>query len=330
MPTEKMVLIHRLLLATNVTRIQSSDKAHSLARSSTGRWGTEYLPSTMWASRQSSACSQQEADSLTDHFVRPTKGSSLTSSDLGSNMPRCYLKRSCTPRARVVAVVVVAKSWSDERRPLLSVGLVSGWGSVVATRMSQGKKSGVRTKRGGARGQARCRDGDNKKTYKVYAVDVLGEAPSLKFAIWVVARHGRLERAAARHVKVRVCHEGRPSGLHVQLAAELLVLAHQLGVFLLELADAQRWWWQRRDLFGRERECGLQLRHCLLKLRGCAWPCQCMCAKAKCGVAIPARCRPFASRDALLGLLHYDCARGGRRRRTSYWKLLGPCSSTGW
>jgi hypothetical protein len=38
---------------------------------------------------------------------------------------------------------------------------------------------------------------------------------------------------------------------------------------LLELADAQRWWWQRRDLFGRERECGLQLRHCLLKLRGC-------------------------------------------------------------
>ena len=140
MPTEKMVLIHRLLLATNVTRIQSSDKAHSLARSSTGRWGTEYLPSTMWASRQSSACSQQEADSLTDHFVRPTKGSSLTSSDLGSNMPRCYLKRSCNPRARVVAVVVVAKSWFDERRPLLSVGLVSGWGSAVATRMSQEKK----------------------------------------------------------------------------------------------------------------------------------------------------------------------------------------------
>ena len=155
MPTEKMILIHRLLLATNVTRIQSSDKAHSLARSSTGRWGTEYLPSTMWASRQSSACSQQEADSLTDHFVRPTKGSSWTSSDLGSNMPRCYLKRSCNPRARVVAAVVVAKSWFDERRPLLSVGLVSGWGSVVATRMSQRKKkkSGVRTKRGGARGR---------------------------------------------------------------------------------------------------------------------------------------------------------------------------------
>lgn len=105
-----------------------------------------------------------------------------------------------------------------------------------------------------------------KKTYEVYAVDVLRQAPSLKFAIWIVAGHRRLERATARHVKVRVCHERRPSGLHVQLTAELLILAHQLGVFLFELADAQRWWWQRRDLFGRERERGLELRHGLLKL----------------------------------------------------------------
>jgi hypothetical protein len=63
--TEEMrrILIHRLLSTTNVTRIQSSNKAHSLARSSTGRWGMEYLPSTMWASRQSSAYSQRAADS---------------------------------------------------------------------------------------------------------------------------------------------------------------------------------------------------------------------------------------------------------------------------
>jgi len=40
------MLIPRLLM-TNVTRIQSSNKAHSLARSSTGRRGKEYLPSTM-------------------------------------------------------------------------------------------------------------------------------------------------------------------------------------------------------------------------------------------------------------------------------------------
>ena len=150
MPTEKMILIHRLLLATNVTRIQSSDKAHSLARSSTGQWETEYLPSTMWASRQSSACSQQEVDSLTDHFARLTRGSSWTSSDLGSSRPRCYLKRSYSPHAKVVGVAGVAKSWSDERRPLLSVGLESGWGSVVPTRMSK-KKLG-RTKRGACAG----------------------------------------------------------------------------------------------------------------------------------------------------------------------------------
>lgn len=134
MPTTEKVrmLIHRLLSTTNVTRIQSSDKAHSLARSSTGRWETEYLPSMMWASRQSSACSQQAADSLTAHFARPTKGSNSTSSDLGSNMPRCYLKRSCTRCARVVAVAAVAKSWSDGRRLPSSVGSESGWGSVVS------------------------------------------------------------------------------------------------------------------------------------------------------------------------------------------------------
>jgi len=92
--------------------------------------------STMWASRQSSACSQQEADSLTDHFARPTKGSSWTSSDLGLSRPTCYLKRSCTHCARVVAVVVVAKSWSDERRPPSLVGLESGWDSGIRRRRS--------------------------------------------------------------------------------------------------------------------------------------------------------------------------------------------------
>jgi hypothetical protein len=41
--------------------------------------------------------------------------------------------------------------------------------------------------------------------------------------------------------------------------------------------------------------------------------------------ALPARCRPFALRDAWLGPLHYDCARGGHRRPwTGYWLLLVP------
>lgn len=126
----------RAAVDDDVTRIQSSDKAHSLARSSTGRWGTEYLPSTMWASRQSSACSQQEVDSLTGHFARPTRGSSWTSSNLGSNTPRCYSKRSCSPRAKVVVAVAVAKSWSDGRRPPSLVGLESGWDSGIRRRRS--------------------------------------------------------------------------------------------------------------------------------------------------------------------------------------------------
>lgn len=65
---------------------------------------------------------------------------------------------------------------------------------------------------------------------------------------------------------MRVCHEGRPPGLHMQLPTELLVLAHQLGIFLFKLANAKRWWWQSRDLFGRERERCLKLGYCLLKL----------------------------------------------------------------
>ena len=105
-----------------------------------------------------------------------------------------------------------------------------------------------------------------KKAYQVYAVNVLRQAPSLKFTIWVVARHGRLERAAARHVEVRICHEGRPPGLHMQLTAQLLILAYELGIFLFELADAQRWWWERRDLFGRESKRRLEFSHGLLKL----------------------------------------------------------------
>jgi hypothetical protein len=60
--------------------------------------------------------------------------------------------------------------------------------------------------------------------------------------IWVVARHGRLEWAAACYFEV-------------------------LGIFLFELADVQHWWWERRDLFGREGKCSLELRHGLLELR---------------------------------------------------------------
>jgi hypothetical protein len=130
--TEKVgrILIHRLLSTTNVTRIQSSNKAHSLARSSTGRWGMEYLPSMMLASRQSSAYLQLAADSLKDHFAL-RRGSSWMSSNPGSSRPTCYLK-TCSRHAKVVAVVVVAKSWWDERRPPSLVGLESGWDSVIS------------------------------------------------------------------------------------------------------------------------------------------------------------------------------------------------------
>jgi hypothetical protein len=90
---------------------------------------------------------------------------------------------------------------------------------------------------------------------------------------------------------------------------------------LFELADAQRWWWQRRDLFGRERERRLELRHGLFELFICTSVIECY---GMCGEALPARCRPFALRDALLGPLHYDYALGGPRRK-SYWRWLGPC-----
>jgi hypothetical protein len=52
----------------------------------------------------------------------------------------------------------------------------------------------------------------------------------------------------------------------VQLTTELVVLAHKFGVFLFELADAHRWWWQGRDLLWREREGCLELGHGLLEL----------------------------------------------------------------
>jgi hypothetical protein len=52
----------------------------------------------------------------------------------------------------------------------------------------------------------------------------------------------------------------------MQLTAQLFIFAYKLGIFLFELADAQRWWWERRDLFGRERKRRLELRYGLLKL----------------------------------------------------------------
>jgi hypothetical protein len=56
--------------------------------------------------------------------------------------------------------------------------------------------------------------------------------------------------------------------MHKQLTAQLFILAYEPGVFLFELADAQSWWWERRDLFGRERKLPgrLELRHGLLEL----------------------------------------------------------------
>ena len=52
----------------------------------------------------------------------------------------------------------------------------------------------------------------------------------------------------------------------MQLTAQLFILAYNLGIFLFELPDAQRWWRERRDLFGRESKRRLELRHGLLKL----------------------------------------------------------------
>jgi len=52
----------------------------------------------------------------------------------------------------------------------------------------------------------------------------------------------------------------------MQLTAQLFILAYKLGIFLFELANAQRWWWEGRDLFGRERKRRLELRYGLLKL----------------------------------------------------------------
>jgi len=68
----------------------------------------------------------------------------------------------------------------------------------------------------------------------------------------------------------------------MQLTAQLFVLAYQLCIFLFELADAQGWWWERRDLFGRECERRLELGHCLLELLDvglsfCAMPRLCLC-----------------------------------------------------
>jgi len=77
-----------------------------------------------------------------------------------------------------------------------------------------------------------------KNIYQVYFVDVLRHAPPFKFTIRVVRRDGRMEGAATGHVKVWVGQQGRPSGLYVQLASELFVLAEQFRVFLFELADA--------------------------------------------------------------------------------------------
>ena len=56
--------------------------------------------------------------------------------------------------------------------------------------------------------------------------------------------------------------------LDLELAAELLDLAVEHVVLLLELAYAQQRWRDRRDLIGGEREHRLELRYRLLELQG--------------------------------------------------------------
>jgi hypothetical protein len=116
----------------------------------------------------------------------------------------------------------------------------------------------------------------------------------------------------------------------MQLTAHLFILAYELGIFLFELADAQGWWWEGRDLFGRERKRRLELRHGLLKLHipmGAAN--QQMSAVLYAGGALPARCKPFVLRDASLGPLHCDCAQGGHwQPQTGYCLLLVPWNFT--
>jgi hypothetical protein len=111
----------------------------------------------------------------------------------------------------------------------------------------------------------------------------------------------------------------------MQLTAQLFILAYELGVFLFELADAQRWWWKGRYLFGRECKRRLELRHRLLELYNFRGTANQRTSTVSCaGGALPARCRPFVLRDASLGPLHYDCARGGHRQRTGYWLVIVP------
>jgi hypothetical protein len=93
-----------------------------------------------------------------------------------------------------------------------------------------------------------------------------------------------------------VCHERRPSGLNVQLATELIVLAHELVIFLFELADAHRWWWQSRDLFRRERKGRLELRYGLLELLDVGLS---FGAMPRLGLCITAPFRAFGERSGL-------------------------------
>ena len=129
------MLVPRLLSMTNVTRIQSSNKAHSLARSSTGRCGKEYLPSTTLASRQSSVYLQQATGSLAGHhFAPPMRGSYLTSSCRGWSMLTRLMTAACSCGA-----VAVVKSCLDERALPSWVGSESDWGSVMQQIRQKGK-----------------------------------------------------------------------------------------------------------------------------------------------------------------------------------------------
>jgi hypothetical protein len=69
----------------------------------------------------------------------------------------------------------------------------------------------------------------------------------------------------------------------MQLTAQLFILTYDLGVFLFELADAQRWWWESSDLFGRERKRRLEFCHRLLKLLDV---CLSFCAMPRLGLCI--------------------------------------------
>ena len=194
-------------------------------------------------------------------------------------------------------------------------GEVAGVGEGLCGRRTRGLAGALWW--GGGEGGERGRGGGGEcETDHVDLVYAGGHAAALEVAVGValVAGGGRLEGAAADEVEV-VVHgvgdEGGAAGGELELAAELVVLADELCVVLLELADAEGGRGEGGDLVWGEGEDGLELRDGLLELWVGAR--QCVPTGNLLGCDRPARCRPSASRDASPAPSRYGFALGDRR-----------------